>query len=637
MDKKYKKILTIFAIVVLFMVIRMNKCQATGDLYLNNLNFDVQVNSDGSMDVTEMWNINIEDTNTLYKTFKKDSNKYTSITNVEVAEVINGTEKSFEKINNLMYHVTKDCYYGLTNDSDDFEIAWGVGLDNSQAVKTYLISYRVNDAVAIYSDYAEIYWQFVGKDFEIDSNKVTGTIILPGFINSKDEIKVWGHTEDLNGNIYATDNNEIQFDIWQFRSGRYIEVRTLFPKDTVYTSGRTYSKDILQEVLAEETKWANQANMKRKGKGIFTLVMLGIIAIISYFMLRSAIKDFKKAKKRTKITPTVNIKYFREIPRKGATPAQALFIHENKVNDFYGSEIGRIFSATLLDLCLKKYIEFEIDSNNKNNFKIKILRREYENMQGSENAVFQYLLNSSENKDYVTKKELENYIKNNPKKLEQLKSMIETSTKEELIEKKLLDEEESKEKKEVSNFFTFMLIVICFAPIMIGMASIYIGFINIKIFIAVIVFFVVSYITKCASLYVYSKKINVYTLNGVNEQMMWKGLEKYMEEFSLLKEKEIPSLVIWEQFLVYATVFGISYKVLKQLKVVFKDVDLDNYYYMNLMMYTDFSYSFIDSIDSSMSSQYSSGSGSGGGFSGGGGGGRWPEVVEEADNLLYNL
>ncbi len=39
-----------------------------------------------------------------------------------------------------------------------------------------------------------------------------------------------------------------------------------------------------------------------------------------------------------------------------------------------------------------------------------------------------------------------------------------------------------------------------------------------------------------------------------------------MEEFSLLKEKEIPHLVLWEKFLVYATAFGIADKVIKQLK-----------------------------------------------------------------------
>ena len=54
-----------------------NSVEASSDLYLNSLNFDVQINSDGSMDVVETWNIDIRYTNTLYKTFEKDKDKYT--------------------------------------------------------------------------------------------------------------------------------------------------------------------------------------------------------------------------------------------------------------------------------------------------------------------------------------------------------------------------------------------------------------------------------------------------------------------------------------------------------------------------------------------------------------------------------
>ena len=83
---------------------------------------------------------------------------------------------------------------------------------------------------------------------------------------------------------------------------------------------------------------------------------------------------------------------------------------------------------------------------------------------------------------------------------------------------------------------------------------------------------------------------------------------------------------IWEEFLVYATAFGIADKVLKQLKIVYPDIDnninISTYPYMYLMIHTDFSNSFSNAISSSMSSAYSSTSGGGGGFSSGGR--RWP-------------
>lgn len=130
-------------------------------------------------------------------------------------------------------------------------------------------------------------------------------------------------------------------------------------------------------------------------------------------------------------------------------------------------------------------------------------------------------------------------------------------------------------------------------------------------------------------------KISVYTQQGIDEQDKWKALKKYMEDFSLLKEKEVLDIVLWEKFLVYATAFGIAEKVIKQLKIVYPDYDTMDYGIypsMYIFMHTDFNSSF-NSISHSMSSSFSSGSGGGGGFSGGGG--RWwrPEAVEEVDNL----
>ena len=127
------------------------------------------------------------------------------------------------------------------------------------------------------------------------------------------------------------------------------------------------------------------------------------------------------------------------------------------------------------------------------------------------------------------------------------------------------------------------------------------------------------------------KKLNVFTQEGENEIEKWKGLKKYMEDFSLLKEKEIPDLILWEHFLVFATVFGISKKVIKQLKIVYPNfedsINTSNYTYMYLLSTTDFEKNFSNAVSTSISNTYSSATGGGGGFSGGGGGGRWPEAA----------
>ncbi len=97
----------------------------------------------------------------------------------------------------------------------------------------------------------------------MSADKVTGTILLPQNASSKEDIKVWGHTEGLNGEIYATATNKIEFEVNNFRAGRYIEIRTLFPTAMITNSGRTYSRERLNEVIEKETVWANEANARR--------------------------------------------------------------------------------------------------------------------------------------------------------------------------------------------------------------------------------------------------------------------------------------------------------------------------------------------------------------------------------------
>ena len=117
-------------------------------------------------------------------------------------------------------------------------------------------------------------------------------------------------------------------------------------------------------------------------------------------------------------------------------------------------------------------------------------------------------------------------------------------------------------------------------------------------------------------------------------------LKKYMEDFSLLNEKEVPAIEVWEHYLVYATAFGIADKVLKQLKTIYPNIDeldaINTSTYMYFMYHSDFQTSFSNSISSSISSSYTSASGGGGGFSGGGGGGRRPEEAVVEDKLSQN-
>lgn len=627
-----KKILITMLTVLVSILIWPGVSKASdSELFLNLLQFEAQIQEDGSMDVTEYWDIDIEETNTLYKTFKIDKSKYSSITNVKVTDITNGQNIQFTEVFQEMYHVTKDCYYGLINEKRMFEIAWGVGLDNSSANRKYKIEYTVNDAIVKYQDKAELYWQFVGEDFEVNAQKVLGTITLPQNAISQDEIRVWGHTEDLNGEIHVVDSKTIEFEVNGRNRGKYIEVRTLFPTEMITTT-RIENNEILQEAIAEETVWAKEANQKRENKQRMkdgTAIVVGVIsAILSAFLLKSIFRKAKEAKSLNKIQPSQEIIYFREMPREDATPAEALYLIKKQTSAFMSNEIGKIFSATLLDLGLKKCLSFEVikDERGKEIIYIEVKRDTTVTLTKEEIAVLEFLLQACGEKDKISVKELEKYIQKSQTKVVKLKDDIDNWTPKRLQEIGLEDEKQKVKYKKYSDqivggffglFFSFII-----GAIITSEAS---AWVLVGIIPLVILQIINLIITRNLQ-----SKINVFTQKGIDEIEKWKSLKKYMQEFSLLKEKQVPDLVIWEKFLVYATVFGIADKVIKQLKIVYPNMEeiscINNYTYLYFMMHTNFSTSFSNAVSTSMTSSYSSSTGGGGGFSGGGGfggGRRW--------------
>lgn len=639
---KNKKILFIFILTLALMILFSIKVEAT--LELNHLNFDAQINEDGSMDVTETWNIYISNTNTLFKTFIQNNSKYSEIIDVEVTEITNGLERKFTKIDQEMYHVTKDCYYGLNNSKGMFEIAWGVGLDNSSATKQYKISYKVVDAIAQYNDFSELYWQFIGEEFEINAKKVTGTIILPNSAESKEDIRVWGHTEDLNGEIYVTDLNKIEFIINKYSKGKYIEVRTLFPNNIILSSGKQYNYDILDKTIQEETKWANRANEKRKMQKNTEYIIIGITTIIAILLCYRVYKNISKLMKmEKKFKPTQKLQYFRDLPYENATPAEALFMLTTGNNRTFSAS----FSANILNLCLKKYLSLEVIEDNgifksENIVKITLHEKDYSTLKEDEKLTMEFLTEVAGNEKEVTTKDITKYLNKHMSKVEKLdKKLEEIIEKEETLRGNYNKENDKKMKQ-------YLITIICYITLcsffISTVSSFFSLFINKRLLVISILGILLPLTVNIIILARMAYQINSFSQKGVDEQEQWKAFKKYMEDFSLLKDKEIPSLVIWEKYLVFATAFGISEKVLKQLKIIYPEIsDINSAMYTYSYIHIMNSVNIGNCINSSVYSAIgSSGSGAGGGFSGGGGGGRWPEVAvadakQKQKRTIYQL
>ena len=632
MKKIYVSICIILAILLLG-----NVSNAASDFNLQSINFNATLNEDGSMQVIETWKINVYSlTNTLFKTFTLD-NRYAGITDVQVSQIdSNGQEIKFKEKNQEVLHVDKNCYYGLVNSKGKYEIAWGI--NENYGDKTYKISYKVEDIVKKYNDTAELYWQFIGTDFEVDIDNVTGTVILPNANVEGTNPRVWAHGP-LNGNIEIVSTKKVKFDLEYFDAGNYLEVRLAMEPQLFNIN--TINANKLQQIISEETTYADEANSvreqiiwrKQREEKVEKMIIIGLQVmgiIVGGVLLVKCNKYINIINSTPKIKPENECEYYREIPDESATPAEAAFLY------YFGktrieNNIAKVLSATVLDLAMKKYIEIETVEarSKKERLKIKVLEKDTVQLKEDEKDIYGLLKRIQDDADGFNMKELEKYAKKHYEVFLGKLDKIPDKVKKQLEENEIFNKEIYKKGRNWLSKITIYILLIIF--VMIGM------FINLYIGTVIVVLSII-----CAVMcFIISKRYTGLTQKGENQKEAWEGLKKYMEDYSMIEDREVPELVIWEKYLVFATAFGIADKVLKQLKIQYPELSDDTFTngtYVGAMYGNGFNLAMINSINSAVTSAYttgvsqraaeydysnmSSGGGFGGGFSGGGGG-RW--------------
>lgn len=661
--KLKNKIIYIIIIFIIFFLILSVKSYA-GTQEWRSLNYDVIVNSDGSMNVTETWNIYISYTNTIFKDFIIDNSKYSDITNVKVTEIIDNEEIPLEQIYEEQYHVDDRCYYALPIKGNTmFEIAWNVGLDDSIGTKTYKLCYTIKDAVKIYNDCTELYWMFLDKSNGIRGENITGTIKLPNSVSNIEKLRVWAHGP-LSGTINRVSTDTVSFILPSLPTNTMLEIRILTEENVYPYSNNNINLEMLPKILKEEQKWASQANFQRNIDKI-AYGITGIVLIIIFVIIYRKISKYKKIKDEL-LVGNYNfseLKYFRDIPNeKSATPARAAYLYALKGNSCNMERYEKnIIIATMLNLSVKGLIGFEpLDDN-----ELKIIFNDVEEQSliGEEKEIYTLLINAyrytNQNRNYITTKEFSRYTNIHYKEFYEIVSNFKDSASNyegacgniDLKKQKIYSDLESKIYSDsISNWLTmFCAFMFIMFALQLNLKICYtICVVTIVIAILIGNFIRATYIKRIL------KKASILTENGMKEKSEWKALKKYMEDYSLLNEKEVPDIVLWEKYLVYATTFGISKKIINQLKTVHPEMfmnqseNYNKYSYWNIVSDNRFGenslsnlsekieYAYRNSVRSynsevasyasssySDSSSSSSGDGSGGGFSSGGGGRRW--------------
>ena len=655
LKKILKKVLTrwsIMAIIILLIVLFSGQLFSKKQI-MNKLDYEITLNEDGSATIVETWDIYISHTNTLFRTFKKSS-KFGDIINVKVKDLETGEDLT--QIYTEMYHVTTNSFYALDINRREFEVAWGTGMENRMGTKKYEFSYTITDVVTDYKDCQEFYWILLDESNQIPVNKVTGTIKMPNKVKDIDNLKAWGHGP-LNGNIKIDNKNKVKFTVDQLSKNKMLEVRIVTTEDQfTVNSDKERNYRYLKSIIDEEKEWSEESNNKSI---IFWIISIGIYLSIIVINICKAIKYYKISKKKDDGIVHRKLKYFRDIPREDSvTPGEAVYLYYfNKSNTDMKSKQANTVAATILNLVLKGYVKLRVEGEE---VFVRVIK-DSKGLKKDELAVYNILKDTGEESEFKIN-EINKFAKKEYSKYSIYINNLINESRESLYRLKLVDKAQQKEynkSKYAANKFMLLRGTVEFILIgfLIGILPLFIkayisifgiGFISQFITFSLVLFpIILSLLIKFKICEKTQSKIAVLTQTGTEEREEWKALAKYIEEFSMIDEKEVPSLILWEKYLVYATAFGIADKAIEQMKAKYPEVFVEEYWQdENIGNYQIINFATnnirlnisnkttIDIISESTTKAYrtslseiarhnsSSGSGGGGGFSGGGGGRR---------------
>mgnify|MGYP003303107473 CR=1 FL=1 len=447
-----------------------------------------------------------------------------------------------------------------------------------------------------------------------------------------------------------------------------------------------YTDDIYYEEAMQTQKDYDavpQEYQIKKIKMFYGIILISIV--ITYITFT---RDKRIRKKNTFYEPTQKIIYYRDIPSDLDPHFATTLVHTRIKKE---ADIGDSYSALLLNLVRKGYIELTkinpTENWDTNNISIDILYKpdhfyttgttsttgnkmhnsmftysyiqkndvitkainpvpvteptqtpqplfeqtrynkkgkELENLSSNEASYFNLIVRHA-SKDTITMKEFQRRITLDYDRTDTFVTAVEQSIKNIGISKNYFQHSNYDKIKNstilLANTYKFFAFVI----IIIGNLILY----NTRMDLAYGSLFILGIILLMCSKHLKKQANNyiLFTQYGIDEYEKWNALYNFLNSETLMNEKTIIELPLWEKYLVYATAFGISEKVIKVLEIRCPDIQTttspilsNNYYRSSSFRHTTRSISRSTTSASRTSRSYSSG-GYGGGRGGGGGGG----------------
>ena len=339
----HRNLFLLFAFVFMVLCWSSSASFAVAKFYtLDEIQISAQINEDGSLNITENRTFNFHGPYR-WADYSLPLRKLGKVTDFSLSE----GEKDYQQSDSK-----EPGTYFITQSKNKFYVKWFYRASSEK--RTFTLSYRVTDAVKVYRDIAEFYYQFVSAKKPKKIGHVGVSLSLPQFADTS-EVRAWLHTS-LNGYYHFADG-KIRFEVAPLPQRKFFEVRVIFPTTWVPAATVRIDKDYRQFIVAEERGFAEKANKIRRKQlerqqfrekytqpaksGLLYLFGFGLLALLylyNRFGKPYAIPGLSRLSS--------------EIP-EDVTPATASLILTN------GQLNSGAITGTLIDLAARGYIKMD--------------------------------------------------------------------------------------------------------------------------------------------------------------------------------------------------------------------------------------------------------------------------------------
>lgn len=454
----------------------------------------------------------------------------------------------------------KAGYYGINYTSDGLELCFG---KSDMKKHTFKLEYKISNYVFNTDDSQVLYWTLL-PNVSVDNFSVNVT----SYYKFPDTLDVWGY--GYKGYAYVKDG-KISMSNEGSLNDDYVVLLVKFPQETFDTTYRVAGYDTFDDILnmAEEGTYEYdygdyteyKPNIFEKIFAIFTTIMTFLpFFLVAFVIWYNTVRNGYGYKDNRTINKK-NTMMFRDIPcNKDIYYANALVM----LNNFNYKETN-IFGAIILKWVREKKIAFR---NEKNGFSKETssldltMNPEFDN--SLEKELFDVMYKASGD-GILEAKELEKWCRKHYDKFFGIFKRI--------------TNEKIDDLKSAGHIYKR------------------------------------QYKGEC-------KKYNVMDDTLYDDSVKLYGLKLYLQEFSRMNTKEVMEVHLWDEYLMFAYIFGIADKVAAQLKNLYPEVIMQNpdMDYNTIVYVNNISRRSVSAASSARSAAESY-SGGGGGFSSGGGGG----------------